>query len=54
MKVNPDKLHLLLRDRNIHQMDICNAKLSSTCIENILGIKMDNKLTFEEHVGGIV
>ena len=31
-------------------MDICNKKLSSTCSENFLGIKSDNKLTFEEHV----
>ena len=31
-------------------MDICNKKLSSTCSEKFLGIKIDNKLTFEEHV----
>ena len=31
-------------------MDICNEKLSSTCSEKILGIKIDNKLTFEEHI----
>ena len=31
-------------------MDICNKKLSSTCSEKFLGIKIDNNLTFEEHV----
>ena len=31
-------------------MDICNEKLSSTCSENLFGIKIDNKLTFQEHV----
>ena len=31
-------------------MDICNKKLSSTCSEKFLGIKIDNKLTFEEYV----
>ena len=31
-------------------MDICNEKLSSTCIERFFGIKIDNKLTLEEHV----
>ena len=45
MEVNPDKFHLLLSDKKIHQVDICNEKL--------LGIKIDNKLTFEEHVEGL-
>ena len=34
-------------------MNICNKKLSSTCSEKFLGIKIDNKLTFEEHVEGM-
>ena len=50
MKVNPDKFHLLLSDKKSHQVDICNEKLSSTCSEKFLGIKIDNKLTFKEHV----
>ena len=53
MKVNPDKLHLLLSDKKILQVDICGEKLSSTCSEKLLGIKIDNKLTFEEHVEGL-
>ena len=53
MKVNPDKFHLLLSDKKSHQVDICNKKLSSTCSEKFLGIKIDNKLTFEEHVEGL-
>ena len=48
MKVNPDKFHLLFSDR--YQVDICNEKLSNTCSEKLLGIKIDNKLTFEEHI----
>ena len=36
-----------------HQVDTCNKKLSNTCSENFLGIKIDNKLTFEEHVEGL-
>ena len=31
-------------------MDIWNKKFSSTCSGKFLGIKIDNKLTFEEHV----
>ena len=34
-------------------MDICNEKLSSKCSGKLLGIKIDNKLTFEEHVEGL-
>ena len=34
-------------------MDICNEKLSSTCSETFFGIKIDNKLTLEEHVEGL-
>ena len=49
-QVNPDKFHLLLRDKKVHQVDICDEKLSSTCSEKLLGIKIDNKLTFQEHV----
>ena len=50
MKVNPDNFHILLSDEKIHQADICNEKLSSTCSERLLRIKIDNKLTFEERV----
>ena len=32
------------------KVDICNEKLTSTCSETLLGIKIDNKHTFEEHV----
>ena len=53
MKGNPDKFLLLLSDKKIHQVDICNEKLSSTCREKLLGIKIDNNLTFEENVEGL-
>lgn len=31
-------------------MEICKEKLSATCSDKHLGIKIDNKLTFKEHV----
>ena len=34
-------------------MDICNETLSGTCSEKFLAIKIDNKLTLEEHVEGL-
>ena len=50
MKVNSYKFHLLLSDKNIHQVDICNEKFSSTCCEKVLETKIDSRLTFEKHV----
>ena len=52
-KVNPHKFHLLLSDKKSHHVDICNEKLSSTCRETFFEIKIDNKLTLEEHVEGV-
>ena len=34
-------------------VDICNEKLSSTCSEKFVGIKIDNKFTLEEYVEGL-
>ena len=50
VKLNPDQFHLLLGDKKCHQVDICNKNFWSTCNEKFLGIKVDNKLTFEDHV----
>ena len=50
MKLKPDKFHLLLSDRKVHQVDVCNDKLSNTYSEKLLGIRIYNKFTFEEHV----
>ena len=50
MKANSDKFHLFLSDKKSHQVDICNEKFSkSTWSEKFLGIKINNKLTFEGH-----
>ena len=49
MKANHN-FHLLFSDKEVHQVEICNTKLSSTCSETLLGIKIGNKHTFEEHV----
>ena len=51
LKPNPDKFSLILSDTNkekciqIQQLEIQN----STC-EKLLGIKIDNKLSFDEHI----
>ena len=53
MKVNSDMFHPHRSDNKIHQVDICNEKLSSTCSENFWWITIDNKLSFEEHIEGL-
>ena len=39
--------------KKAHHVDICNEKVWSTCSEKLLRTKIDNKLTFEEHVQGL-
>ena len=51
MKANPDKFLFLLSNKKIRQVDICNENLPNTCCEKLLGIKIDNKLTFEKRLG---
>ena len=51
LKANPDKFHLILTNSDedkydlIHQSPIYN----SNC-EKLLGVKIDNKLSFEDHI----
>ena len=54
MKANPDKFHLLLSksDENISINIDGNQILNSKC-EKLLGVTIDNKLTFDEHVSGL-
>ena len=50
MKANPDKFHLLLTDTDCQGMEVCNEKIENSFCEKLLGIKIDTKLKFEEHV----
>ena len=49
-KANPEKYHLLLSDNKEDQMKVENTSVTNTKCETLLGIKIDNKLTFEKHV----
>ena len=50
MKANPNKYHLLSTGCNKTQIRIGNAIVSSSNCEKLLGVKIDSKLNFEEHV----
>ena len=54
LKANPDKFHLLLSDTNqAYSIMVDNVDIKNSKCEKLLGIKIDNKLTFDEHVSGI-
>ena len=58
MTVNPDKFRLIFLDKrrsdntNI-EVEIGNEKISSTSSVKLLGVHIDDKLNFNEHVNKI-
>ena len=54
LKANPDKFHLILSDANQeYAINIDKFSIQNSKCEKLLGIKIDNKLTFDEHVSDI-
>ena len=54
LKANPDKFHLLLSDPNEEfSIKVDNFDLKNSKCQKLLGIKLDNKLTFSDHVKSI-
>ena len=54
LKANPDKFHLLLSDPNpILSVEVDQFTISNSKHEKLLGVTIDNKLSFNEHVAGI-
>ena len=53
-KANPEKFHLILSDpSDQHSVLVGNNSIQNSKCEKLLGIKIDNKLTFDEHVSCI-
>ena len=52
LKANPDKFHLILSERNTEQdfIQIQQFKILNSSCKKLLGITIDNKLSFDEHV----
>ena len=50
MKANLDKYHFLLTGKNELTLNINQFQIKSSKLEKLLGIAIDNKLTFEKHV----
>ena len=50
LKANPDKFHILLSTKNDLSLKLNEVTISNSNCEKLLGIKIDNGLTFESHV----
>ena len=51
MKANPDKFHLILSDSsNEYTMKVDKFHIHNSNSRKLLGIKVDNKLSFNDHV----
>ena len=54
LKANPDKFHLLLSNPNPNiSVKVDQYEISNSNCETLLGIIIDNKLTFDNHVAGL-
>ena len=54
LKANPDKFHLLLSNPNPNiSVKVDQYEISNSNCEKLLGIIIDNKLTFNNHVAGL-
>ena len=54
MKANKDKCHLAISTNEKVPVKIDNIELESTSSEKLLGIIIDSKLNFKEHLAGII
>ena len=54
LSANPDKFHLILSDgTQEYAINIDNFSIKNSNCEKLLGIKIDNKLTFNQHVSDL-
>ena len=53
MKANPEKYHFLLTGKNELTLEIDQCQIKSSKEEKLLGITIDNKLSFDAHVNNI-
>ena len=54
LKANPGKFHLLLSDKNEeYSLKVESSEVKNSKSQKLLGITIDNKLTFDDHVSSI-
>ena len=50
MKINADKCHLLVSTNNTVKMKIGNFDINNSKSKKLLGVKVDHKLSFDDHI----
>ena len=54
LKANPNKFHLILSDTDSNlAVNVGTLKIQNSKSKKLLGIKIDNKMTFDDHVSNI-
>ena len=54
MKANKEQCHLAISNNKKVPMKIANIELEKTSSKKLLGITIDSKLNFKEHLDGII
>ena len=54
MKANKDKCHLIASRNEQVSMKLDNIEIENSNCERLLGVKIDSKLNFKEHLDGII
>ena len=54
MKANSDKCHLITSKQSYMNLKIRNINIENITCEKLLGVKLHNKLNFNEHLDGII
>ena len=54
MKENTDKCHLIVSTDETIEIPVGESLIKNGTCEKLLGLKIDNKLTFDTHVRGFV
>ena len=53
MKENEDKYHVLISAKEKMCVNIGTTEIANSKCKKLLGIKIDNNLNFEDHIGSI-
>ena len=53
LKGNTNKCHLIVSSDDPTEIQVGESVIKNTTCEKLLGIKIDNKLTFDEHISGL-
>ena len=54
MKANKDECHLIVSSNEHVSMKLDNIEIEDSNCERLLGVKIDSKLNFKEHLDGII